>query len=92
MSMDSKDRLSDLRPEDHAYFQALENRVSQAHFEFCEYRDLFYESDSVDTLNATAPYFFPLSSVPLFRQYSRRFAGYATQPLLGRKRTFHSQA
>jgi hypothetical protein len=57
---DSQDRLLGLRPDDHAYFKALENRVSQAHFEFCEYRELFYESDAVSVLNATAPYFFSI--------------------------------
>jgi hypothetical protein len=85
MSMDSNDRLSGLRPEDHAYFEALENRVSQAHFEFCEYRDLFYESDSVDTLNATAPYFFSIVQRALISSIFTTIRGLCDPAMTGKK-------
>lgn len=54
----AKDLSANIPLQHRDYFEALETRVSQAHWDFVEYRTLFYEGANVDLLNATAPHFF----------------------------------
>jgi len=54
------DRLANIAPQHRDYFEALETRVSQAHWDFVEYRTMFYEGTDVALLNATAPHFFSI--------------------------------
>jgi len=52
------DRLANISPQDREYFEALEARISQAHWDFVEYRTMFYEDSDMTLLNETAPHFF----------------------------------
>jgi len=46
-------------PSEHwEYFEALHARVTQTHFDYVEYKALFYEDENIALLNAIAPVFF----------------------------------